>query len=430
MTEAAETNDPPEPREVVEAIASDETAAAIEPAGKAAPAKADPETLVLRAQPDRVTRFRRGAIIIMATAGSIMLAGTVWLALRSTTPDLAGSNEVPETAGAKGPPEALAGAPENYGDVPELGAPLPGDLGEPILNHRRALGMAPGEGADEASRRAAQAAEAERQRLAAEERAARESSVMVQIAGDRTEGSAASGLAANTEFPPPAQVAQTPDPHGQQPTIAMIRQTSELADVSSQRLMPPASPWILQAGSVIAASLITGIDSDLPGLVTAQVTEHVYDSLSGQQLLIPQGSRLIGSYDSMVGFGQSRALVVWQRLILPNGSSIRLDNVPATDTQGYAGLSDRIDRHTWQMLKGVGMSTLLGVGTELSFGSSESDLVRAVREAAQRGGARAGDQLVMRNLDIPPTLRVRPGWPLRVVVHEDIVLRPRGTENG
>jgi type IV secretion system protein VirB10 len=141
-------------------------------------------------------------------------------------------------------------------------------------------------------------------------------------------------------------------------------------------------------------------------------------------LLIPQGSRLIGSYDSVVAFGQSRALVVWQRIILPDGSSFRIDNVPAADTAGYAGLSDRIDRHTWQLLKGVALSTLLGVGAELSFGSSESDLVRAVRESAQQNGARAGDQLVTRNLDIQPTIRVRPGWPLRVVVHKDIVLRP------
>src|SRR5690606_28077369 len=109
----------------------------------------------------------------------------------------------------------------------------------------------------------------------------------------------------------------------------------------------------LHAVSVIAASLVTGLNSDLPGLVTAQVTQNVFDSVTGQHLLIPQGSRLIGSYDSVVAFGQSRALVVWQRIILPDGSSIRIDNVPATDTQGYAGLSDRIDRHTWQLIKGV-----------------------------------------------------------------------------
>src|SRR3546814_4422755 len=103
---------------------------------------------------------------------------------------------------------------------------------------------------------------------------------------------------------------------------------------------------------------------------------------------------------------------------------IRIDNVPATDTQGYAGLADKIDRHTWQLLKGVALSTLLGVGTEVSVGSSESDLFRAIREAGQQSGARAGDQLVTKGLNIQPTVRVRPGWPLRVVVHKDIQLRP------
>src|SRR3546814_453056 len=154
----------------------------------------------------------------------------------------------------------------------------------------------------------------------------------------------------------------------------MIGKANAGGDVNPHRLTAPVSPWTVQAGSVIAASLITGLISDLPGLVTAQVTENVYDSVTGQSLLIPQGSRLVGSYDSVVAFGQSRALVVWQRIILPDGSSIRIDNVPATDTQGYAGLADKIDRHTWQLLKGVALSTLLGVGSELSFGSSESDL--------------------------------------------------------
>ncbi len=125
-----------------------------------------------------------------------------------------------------------------------------------------------------------------------------------------------------------------------------------------------------------------------------------------------------------MAFGQKRALVVWRRLILPDGPSVPIDNVPATDTAGYAGLTDKVDVHTWQLLKGVALSTLLGVGTELSFGNSESDLVRAIRESAQQSGSRASDQLVMKNLNIQPTLRVRPGWPLRVVVHKDIVLRP------
>ena len=105
--------------------------------------------------------------------------------------------------------------------------------------------------------------------------------------------------------------------------------------------------------------------------------------------------------------------------------------MPATDTQGYVGLSDKIDRHTWQLLKGVALSTLLGVGTELGWGDGESDLVRAIRQSTQQNGTRAGDQLVTRNFDIQPTLRVRPGWPLRVVVHKDIVVgKPWGGGNG
>src|SRR3546814_20065133 len=131
-------------------------------------------------------------------------------------------------------------------------------------------------------------------------------------------------------------------------------------------------------------------------------SDLVYDSVTGRSLLIPQGSRLIGSYDSDIAFGQSRALVVWQRIILPDGSSIRIDNVPATDTQGYAGLADKIDRHTWQLLKGVALSTLLGVGSALSFGSSESDLVRAIRESEQQSGSRAGDPHPTRTHNTPP----------------------------
>ena len=180
------------------------------------------------------------------------------------------------------------------------------------------------------------------------------------------------------------------------------------------------------AGSVIAASLLTGLNSDLPGMVVAQVTANVFDTVTGRTLLIPQGSRLIGSYDSVVAFGQSRALLVWQRIILPDGSSIRIDNLPATDAAGYAGLEDRVDFHTWRLLKGVALSTMLGVGTELSIGEDESDLVRALRQSTQQSASQAGQQIVGKNLNIQPTITVRPGWPLRIIVHKDLVLRPWG----
>jgi len=158
--------------------------------------------------------------------------------------------------------------------------------------------------------------------------------------------------------------------------------------------------------------------------VIAQVTENVFDSATGRFLLIPQGARLIGSYDSVVAFGQRRALLVWQRIILPDGASIQLDNLPATDAAGYAGLADQVDFHTWQLLKGVALSTLLGVGTELNLGDGESDLVRAIRQSTQQSASQAGQQIVGKQLDVQPTLRIRPGWPLRVIVHKDLILRP------
>jgi len=392
------------------------------PSSRRAPAKVDPETLVLRAKPAPVARFRRDAVIGIAATGSAAVAVAAWLALRPANLSLAASDEAPLPVAAKALPDVLVQAPEDYGDVPKLGAPLPGDLGKPILDRRRELRIASDAPIEVSMREAAR--EAERQRLAAEEHAARRSSVMLQTAGAAADNPPSIPAAMSAQLPAPSPAPDPPDFGSRRSGNAAFEPASGSAEVSPYRLVTPASPWTVQAGSIIAASLITGLNSDLPGLVTAQVTQNVYDSVTGKTLLIPQGSRLVGSYDSVVAFGQSRALVVWQRIILPDGSSIRIDNVPATDTQGNAGLSDRIDRHTWTLLKGVALSTLLGVGTELSFGSEESDLVRAVREAAQQSGTRAADELVTRNLDIEPTLRVRPGWPLRVVVHKDIVLRP------
>lgn len=252
---------------------------------------------------------------------------------------------------------------------------------------------------------------------------------MMQITGaGRTANTAAPASVTATATPatdtPATRLALDPehDPGSQQRKADFLGNKDESSDINPHALTQPVSPYTLSAGTVIAASLITGLNSDLPGLVTAQVTENTYDTVTGHLLLIPQGSRVIGTYDSVVAFGQKRALVVWQRIILPNGSSIRIDNVPATDTSGYAGLADKVDLHIWQLLKGVALSTLLGVGTELSFGS-EGDLVRAIRESTQQSASRAGDQIVMKNLNIQPTIRVRPGWPLRIVVNKDIVLR-------
>ena len=189
----------------------------------------------------------------------------------------------------------------------------------------------------------------------------------------------------------------------------------------------PTSPYVLQAGAVIAAALITGIRSDLPGQITAQVTEHVYDSPTGRTLLVPQGTRIIGQYDSDVQFGQNRVLLVWNRLIFPNGRSIVLERQPGADAEGYAGLQDGVDYHWWDLAKAAGLSTLLSVGAEL--GASNDDLlISAIRNGAQDTINDAGQQIVRRQLNVAPTLTVRPGFPVRIIVTRDLVLEPYGDQ--
>lgn len=410
---------------------------AVGPETAAPPQKVAPEGLVLRASPRRVVRFRRGVIIGGAAFGSLAIAGVTWMALGSKTLHTveAGSEKAVSDRGT--PADVVADLPGDYSkvkvDTPVLGPPLPGDLGRPILEHQRGLerqgdGSAAGHIAPTA---AEQAAEVERQRIASQAHQAREAGVMVQSSargvtssGANAGGTAVAGQSAATGEAGRLALDPEEDQNNQQRKIDFMAQQATGGTANTYRLESPASPYQLMAGSIIAASLVTGLNSDLPGMVVAQVTEPVFDTVTGRTLLIPQGSRLIGSYDSVVAFGQKRALLVWQRILLPDGSSIQIDNLPATDTAGYAGLADKVDLHSWQLLKGVALSTLLGVGTQLSLGSDESDLVRALRQSTQQSANQAGQQIVSKNLNIQPTITVRPGWPLRIVVHKDITLRP------
>jgi type IV secretory pathway VirB10-like protein len=384
--------------------------------------KVDPETLAIRARPARAIRFRRGFIIAIAALGSVSLMAVAWIALKPRVFSTVANREELSEPSNRPSADALNGLPATYGDAPKLGPPLPGDLGRPILEHQRAMVAEAAGGADPSAQLAAQ----ERERQLAELKAARESGVLVS--GRTASTPAALADAAIAPTPSASEAAPPPlnpdrDPNAQVRKAQFVGALDRSGDINPHALTAAPSPYLLSAGSVISASLITGLRSDLPGLVTAQITSQVFDSPTGRILLIPQGSRLIGSYDSVVAFGQKRALIVWQRIMLPGGSSFRIDNVPASDASGYAGLQDKVDFHTWALLKGVALATLLGVGSELTV-SGESDLVQAIRESAQQNVARAGDQLTSRNLNIQPTITIRPGATVLLVVHKDLILAP------
>jgi len=206
--------------------------------------------------------------------------------------------------------------------------------------------------------------------------------------------------------------------------VAFMNAPVDRRTTSPDRLGRPASPYVLQAGTVIPAALITGLRSDLPGQITAQVTENVYDTPTGGSLLIPQGARLIGVYDSQISFGQSRLLLVWTRLILPNGYSIVLERQPGADATGQAGLEDGVDHHWGSLFKAALLSTILAVGSELGSDQNDSDIVRALRRGTGDTLNQAGQQIVRRNLNVQPTLTIRPGYPVRVIVTRDLVLQP------
>lgn len=369
----------------------------------------------LGAEPPKVMRLSRKALASLGAAAGITIGGALLYALQPAKPKVVENLYDSDQANKS---ELVTGAPGDYTKIPKLGEPLPGDLGRPILAAREKdgtvpvppIGTPPSDSRDVAAEQA-------RARAAQERESARASQLFL---GGSSAASPAPSLA---EGAPPQAV-----PAGALASPVAADKRRSLFDgdrlappESSARIVKPSSIHVIQAGSVIPAALITGIRSDLPGKVSAQVTQHVYDSPTGRILLIPQGARLLGEYDSEIVAGQQRLLLAWDRLILPGGRSIRLERQPAADAQGMAGVSDRIDNHWGRMLRAGLLSTLLGVGTELAADRDDA-LVRALRDGTQDSVNETGRRLVEREMKVPPTLTIRPGYDFRILVTRDLIL--------
>jgi type IV secretion system protein VirB10 len=192
------------------------------------------------------------------------------------------------------------------------------------------------------------------------------------------------------------------------------------------RVVPQQSPFELKRGSVIPATLITGINSDLPGRITAQVSQSVYDSATGHRLLIPQGTKLFGRYDSKVSFGQKRVLVVWTDIIFPNGSTLQIGGMSGTDAQGYSGFNDKVNNHYLKTFGSAVLIALIGTGIDMAVPESSTLATQdTASDAARRNFAetfgRVADRTIQRNMDVQPTLEIRPGYKFNVLVDQDIV---------
>ena len=402
--------------------------------------KVAPENVALRAQPRPVTRLNRRTLAFLAGGLAVAVLGATMWSLqprkRSTSEqaELYNVDRVSRSEGLDQLPTDYSKLPRVLPpQVPELGPPLPGDLGPAIVKSQQPVtptytppGHAPANAEHDAQRKEAEAAAG----ASVFFRSSNQRAVAAQ-----TQVAAASPASGLSGFDPmaagPASTAAQPA----DPTAVQNRQDQKEAFLkagttetrNSGNLKMPSSSYQVMAGTVIAGALVTGIKSDLPGDVIATVTEPVYDSATGKFLLIPQGSRILGKYNSQVSYGQSRVQVVWNRVILPDTSSLTLDNLVGTDPAGYSGLEDGVDYHWSRIVAGAALTTLLGVGAELAAPENRQDgnrIVIAGRDSAQDSINQVGQEMTRRNMNVQPTLTARPGLPVRVIVARDLVLRP------
>ncbi|MDH0057563.1 TrbI/VirB10 family protein [Stutzerimonas stutzeri] len=398
--------------------------------------KVAPETVALRAQPRPATRLNRRTLAALAGGlSAAVLGATIW------------SLQPPKPRGGSDPAElynvdrvsrseGLDRLPSDYSKLPppppELGPPLPGDLGPAIVQSQRSSTPSytpPGHDPAEAER-LARLKEAEE--AAASSVFFRTSSLRPAVTAAAQPASAEPTLAGFDPLAagPASTAAQPLDPtavQNRQEQKEAFLQAGTTETRNSGNLQLPASPYQVMAGTVIAGALVTGIKSDLPGDVIGTVTEPVYDTATGKHLLIPQGSRILGRYNSQVSYGQSRVQVVWNRIILPDTSSLTLDNLVGTDPAGYAGLEDGVDWHWDRVFAGAALTTLLGIGAELAAPENRQDgdrIIIAGRDGLQDSVNQVGQEMTRRNMNIQPTLTERPGLPVHIIVNRDLVLRP------
>lgn len=218
---------------------------------------------------------------------------------------------------------------------------------------------------------------------------------------------------------------QNADPNGQDAKDAFFNQDLKDLGYLRNQVMAPLSPFELKRGSVIPATLITGINSDLPGRIIAQVSQHVFDSATGHHLLIPQGTRLFGRYDSKVTFGQRRALVIWTDIVFPDGATLQIGGMAGTDAKGYGGFSDQVDNHYFEVFGSAILVAAIGAGIDMALpddqGSADNSATDAARRSFAETFSEVADQTTGRNMEVQPTLEIRPGYIFNVLVDQDLV---------
>lgn len=385
------------------------------------------ETLQLTPPEVKVARVNRKLVVTLLCALGAVVAISLVVGLQPSKVQKEEKEEASNVPSTVVMPERFAELPGSYAEA-RVQQKKAGMQGQPSMAE---LSPSSGQGMDREIGQQAREEKAREQREQQEEEQALRSKLTISLAhAENTTPSAGSkqdagALTTNTQPVTPGETPVDPDTvqNMQQAKRDFVKNNGDSSVYLTRTLQAPLSEYQVNAGTLIPASLITGINSDLPGQIVAQVRENVYDTVTGNILLIPQGTRLIGQYDSLVAYGQNRILLIWDKLVMPNGNTITLDSMAGTDLQGYAGLKDGVDYHTMRLVGSVLVSSLLSVGiteTQADRNSTAQQFSQNVAEDINK----AGQEIVRKNLNIQPTITIRPGYSLNVFVNKHMVLAP------
>jgi type IV secretion system protein TrbI len=403
------------------------------------PQKADALSGIAKAP--SVKRFNRKMLVAIALiAGAVItLAFTVGL----QPPKPKAPEAVPVSAKAPIPSAAVNSLPSNYSDVPQLGDPRPGDLA--AMAATGASGPMGNNPARQLTPIEQYVQQVELDRLRNEDRARNATVSFANSSGsEASTGASATGTQESSQLLQERllDIAQrggggasgaggstlnARDDANRQDEKAAFSGVSRDADFQLHaRVQQARSPYTLFAGTILPCVLTQGIDSDLPGQIGCMISQNVYDTVTGKHLLVPQGTKVIGTYDSRISYGQSRVLVVWTRLLRPDGSTLSLEGMPGTDLSGYAGLTGHVNNHYVRLLTGVVLGSIIGAAAQIAVGANSQNpsFSQLSVQGAGQNINEAGQQITRKNLNIQPTIEVPPGGRLNIFATKDLILPP------
>jgi type IV secretion system protein VirB10 len=391
-----------------------------------------------------VKRFNRKTVVVLAALGALVTIAALGTALsRKPLVKKATESQAQSAAAVPTLTDAVNTLPGDYRSVartradgsdgiPKLGAPLPGDIG--------AFAPQAGGGRQGAARQLTPYEQAlAEERLEELKRAAKAREggfgfsggagvVAVAAASEggaqSVAGSVERGLTSYAQAGLQQSLASRDTDNRQDDKTSFAERGHKGSWLLREGVQTPLSPFTIFAGAVLPGVMITGINSDLPGQIEGQVSQNVYDTVTGKHLLIPQGTKVLGTYDSRITYGQSRVLVVWTRIIRPDGSNIDLEGMPGVDMSGYAGETGKVDRHLLRLLSAVLLGSVIQAGTAAGTSYTNPSFADLARQGAGQGVNEATQQIVRKELNIQPTITIAPGTRFNVFTTKDIILPP------